>query len=219
MIDHPAIAKTSAVLIGGASTSVSREGERTPTSVLLQQLSVSACATEVTLEWLFEQLHGRSFGIMMLVSGLVAILPGICVVGGFILIALSVQMLMGREVPVLPRFIASRPFAQQRFASVMMRAIPVVKILERIIRPRWKTPLCATKRIVGLVLLLMAGTLFVPVPLSNVLPAVMTVFVALAYLEEDGLLLSLALGACLVSLGIILATVWQTSLNLGFLSR
>jgi hypothetical protein len=59
----------------------------------------------------------------------------------------------------------------------------------------------------------------VPVPLSNVLPAVMTVFVALAYLEEDGLLLSLALGACLVSLGIILATVWQTSLNLGFLSR
>jgi len=212
----PTIAEIVA-LVGGGSDRVHREDEHTPTSVLLQQLSASACPTQVSLEWLFERLQGRSFGVVMLILGLVAVLPGICAVAGIVLIAVSVQMLMGREVPALPHFIASRPFAQQRLASVMIWAIPIVKVLERIIRPRWQTPLCATKRVVGLVLLLMAATLFVPIPLSNVLPGVMTVFVALAYLEEDGLLLSLALVACLVSLGIILATVWQASLNLGLL--
>jgi hypothetical protein len=207
----PVVAKATAVLAGGGCESLSRDAERTPTSVLLEQLSASACPSQVTLEWLFEKLHGRSFGILMLVLGLVAVLPGIGVVAGIILVAFSIQMLMGREAPVLPGFIASRPFAHERFAVVMMRAIPVVRILEQFIRPRWRTPMRATKRVVGLILLLMAVTLFVPVPLSNILPGVMTVFVALAYLEEDGLLLSLALVACLASLGVILATVWETS--------
>jgi hypothetical protein len=215
---EPPIAKAMA-LVGGGSDGVNDEDDCMPTSVLLQQLSASACPTHVSLEWLFQQLHGRSFGIVMLVLGLLAILPGICAVAGIILVVLSVQMLMGRDVPALPRFIASRPFAAQGLAFIMMRAIPLVKLLERAFRPRWKTPLRGTKRVVGLVLLLMAATLFVPIPLSNVLPGVMTVLVALAYLEEDGLLLSLALGACLVSLGIILATAWQTSLNLGILLR
>jgi hypothetical protein len=50
------------------------------------------------------------------------------------------------------------------------------------------------KRIVGLVILLLAVRLLVvPIPLSNMLPAALISLIALSYLEEDGLMLVLAL--------------------------
>jgi len=65
--------------------------------------------------------------------------------------------------------------------------------------PRWHTPLQATKRLVGAVVVILSATLvFSPIPLSNVLPALVIVLISLAYLEEDGLLLLIALLAALI---------------------
>jgi hypothetical protein len=195
------------------------EAKRTPTSTLLERLLASSSPGHVTLEWLFANLRQRSFGIIMLLLGSIAVLPGICVLAGVVLIALSVQMLMGREAPVLPRFMASKPLPRDRFVALTRRVVPAVRVLERFIHPRWQTPLSATRRVVGLVLLLMATTLFVPVPLSNVVPGVMTMFIALAYLEEDGLLLSLTLVASLVSFGVMIAAAWGATRGIIFLSH
>jgi hypothetical protein len=59
------------------------------------------------------------------------------------------------------------------------------------------------------VVLLVSLTLFVPVPLSNIPPAVLISLVAFAYLEEDGALLSLALIAAFILLAIVVSgTIW-----------
>jgi hypothetical protein len=59
------------------------------------------------------------------------------------------------------------------------------------------------------VVLLVSLTLFVPVPLSNIPPAVLISMVAFAYLEEDGALLSLALIAAFVLLAVVISgTIW-----------
>jgi hypothetical protein len=50
---------------------------------------------------------------------------------------------------------------------------------------------------------------FIPIPLSNVLPALVIALISLAYLEEDGVLLSIALLAALVLLAIASVAVWQ----------
>ncbi len=60
-----------------------------------------------------------------------------------------------------------------------------MRLLERYIRPRWQTPFETTKRVVGFAILLVGCLLFIPVPLSNVLPALAVVLLAFAYLEED----------------------------------
>ena len=61
------------------------------------------------------------------------------------------------------------------------------------IHPRWPTPFEATKRVVGAVVVILSVTLvFMPIPLSNVVPAPVIALISLAYLEEDGLLLSIA---------------------------
>jgi hypothetical protein len=82
--------------------------------------------------------------------------------------------------------------------------------LERVVRPRWRTPFEATKRVVGLVVLLLGATLLAPVPFSHVIPAFVIMLLAFAFLEEDGVLLCLALAAATISLFVTIAAVWGT---------
>ncbi len=59
-------------------------------------------------------------------------------------------------------------------------------------------------------MLLNITLVFTPVPLSNVVPALV---IALTYLEEDGLLLSIALLVGVVVVAVELAAVWETILG------
>ena len=52
--------------------------------------------------------------------------------------------------------------------------------------------------------------MFTPIPLSNVVPALVIALISLAYLEEDGLLLSIALLAAVIVLTVELVVVWET---------
>lgn len=61
----------------------------------------------------------------------------------------------------------------------------------------------------GIVVLLLSLGLFVPVPMSNIPPALTILLIAFAYLEEDGVLLSLALTAAPVLLAIAAAVTLQ----------
>jgi hypothetical protein len=74
----------------------------------------------------------------------------------------------------------------------------VLCYLERFVRPRWSTPFQSTKRVLGVAVLLLSLGLFVPVPMSNIPPALTVLLVAFAYLEEDGMLLA-----------VIVAVAWQ----------
>ncbi len=47
------------------------------------------------------------------------------------------------------------------------------------------------------------------IPLSNVVPALVIALISLAYLEEDGVLLSIALLAAVIVLTVATAAVWQ----------
>jgi hypothetical protein len=99
----------------------------------------------------------------------------------------------------------------RHLATLVQRAVPALQKLEKAIYPRWPTPHEATKRLVGTVVLLLTTTLvFTPVPLSNVVPAMLIALISLAYLQEDGLLLSIALLAAVIVLAIELAAVWET---------
>jgi hypothetical protein len=60
------------------------------------------------------------------------------------------------------------------------------------------------------VLLLTTALLLTPIPFSNVAPAVLIVLISLAYIEEDGLLLSLASLFAVILLSIASVAVWGT---------
>lgn len=180
---------------------------RVPTSVVLQDLLRDA-PDEVSLEWIIAHLHERSFGIVMLLIALVGLVPGISPLAAIMLAIPAVQMMRARSEPVLPRRLATRRLSKARLGRILARVIPVLRWLERLVRPRWPTPFEATKRVVGFVMLLLGATLLAPVPFSQVIPALVIVLLAFAFLEEDGVLLCIALAAALASLALTAAAVW-----------
>lgn len=59
-------------------------------------------------------------------------------------------------------------------------------------------------------MILLGGTLLVPVPLSNIIPTLVIILLAFSLLEKDDVLLVIALSAELVSLAITAAAIWGT---------
>jgi len=193
---------------GGLQHELSATEARAPTSAVLRRLTRDAPADTVTLAWILANLGERSFGIVLLLVALIGLLPGASPVMGLLLTVPAVQMLLGREVPRLPRRIAARPLSAPRFTRLVARLAPALERMERVVRPRWRTPFGATKRGIGLVVLLLAATMLTPLPFSHVLPVFAIGLLALAFLEDDGVLLALALTAAAVSLAVTAAMVW-----------
>ena len=198
--------------------SLSPIDRRTPTSTVLQNLLLHAPDETVTLGWLMRHLRRRSFGIILLLLGLLACLPGVSGVAGVLIAIPAYQMIVARSGPVFPRAFASRAFKKQRLAAVLARAVPVLRFLERFIRPRWQTPFETTTRVVGGAVLLVGALLFVPVPLSNVPPALTIVLLAFAYLEEDGVLLCATLLIMLALLLVAAGIAWQAASLAGWVN-
>ena len=184
---------------------------RRPSSRVLQEVIRQAPAEYVTVGWLTSSLHRHSFGIIMLSLGLLATTPVGSTVPGFMLAVMAVQLIAGRAEPVFPHFIMTRRLPTKQLLRLGGRAIPVLKYLEKLVHPRWPRAFEAAKRAVGvMVLLLTLVLLLTPVPLSNVAPAMVISLISLAYVEEDGLLLSVGFLAATILIGLGSAAVWGT---------
>jgi hypothetical protein len=165
----------------------------------------------VTVGWLTSTLHRHSFGIIMLCLGLLATTPVGSTVPGLILAVIAVQLIVGRAEPVFPHFIMTRRLPTKQLLRLGGRAIHVLKYLEKVVHPRWPMTFEVAKRAVGImVLLLTVVLLLTPVPLSNVAPAMVISLISLAYVEEDGLVLCVALLAAIILIGLGSAAVWGT---------
>lgn len=179
-----------------------------PTSEVLAALVAAVPGERVSLDWLVAHLRERSFGIVLLLMALIGLVPGASTVFAVLLAIPAVQMILGRPRPVLPRFVARREIATTRLAALVRRVSPGLRLFERLIRPRWHTPFETTKRVLGVAILLLGVSVLSPVPFSHVLPLIVIMLISFAFLEEDGVLLALALAAALVSLAVTAGTVW-----------
>ena len=181
------------------------------TSVVLQRLYEGAPTDHFTMGWVMASLGKRSFGMIMLLLSLAAVVPGISIVAGLLLMIPAFQMVAGRSAPVFPRRIANHQLPTRHLMALVRRAVPLLRYLEKMIHPRWHTPLEATKRLVGMVVIILdALIVLAPIPLTNVVPALVIALISLAYLEEDGSLLLIALLAAITVLAVASVAVWET---------
>src|SRR5262247_4359074 len=182
---------------------------RGPSSRVLQEAIRQAPSEYVTVGWLTSTLHRDSFGIVMLCLGLLATTPVGSTVPGLILAVMAVQLIVGRGKPAFPHFIMTRRLPTKQLLRLGGRAIHVLKYVEKAVHPRWPMTFEVAKRAVGvMVLLLTIVLLLMPVPLSNVAPAMVISLISLAYIEEDGLLLSIGFLAAIILIGLGSAAVW-----------
>ncbi len=180
-----------------------------PASVILQGIHDEAPVDNVTVGWLIGNLQ-NSFGLILLILALAAAAPGICLVAGLLVMIPAFQMAAGRSAPAFPRWISERKVPARRLGAALQRAVPALKFLERSIHPRWSIPHNAAKRVVGIVVIMLSlRLLLAPLPLSNILPALVIALISLAYLEQDGLVLLIGLLAGFVVLAVDAVVLWE----------
>lgn len=142
-----------------------------------------------------------------------ALMPGTSTLVGVLIAWPAIQLVLGHRKVLLPRRLARRELAVERLARVIAVVVPRLAWMEKLIRPRSPALFEMTRRMTGTAVLLLGLTLIVPMPFSQVVPALIIMVLALAYLEEDGLALLLGLFAALCSLAVMGATVWGETID------
>src|SRR3954470_1669312 len=184
-----------------------------PVTATLTDLVNNLPGEHFTIEWLLGRLDRRSFGIIMLVMALVAMVPGISLLIGPLLAIPAFEMILGRSGPSFPRRVAVYPLRSAALTGIVRRALPLLAVLEKIVHPRWSIPRGISRRAAGLAILALSGLFLAPLPLIQIVPALLVALIALAYLEQDGLLLCLSMLGAIILLAVATAAVWGAVLG------
>jgi hypothetical protein len=183
-------------------------------SEVLAHIASDATRERVSVDDLLQLASDRSFGALLFIFALpnvVPMPPGTSAVLGLPLVLLAAQFLYGRKTPWLPRMVAERSVARTEFIALLARINPVLRRVERVLRPRLGVLVSpAAERVLGIVLLGLSVILFLPIPFGNMLPAAAICLMSLALVEHDGLIV--VLGALLGTVAVLI--VWGALLAL-----
>lgn len=180
------------------------------TSQLLEELVAKAPDDPIDLEWLLGHLEKRSFGLLVLLLGLLVIIPGVGTIAALAIFFPAIEMILGRSTPTFPKFVSKRPFDFQRFKRFTEKIRPVLRAIEKVSRPRLILPHAVAGRLVGAIIFMLALPALWPLPLASAIPGMIMVLIAIAYLQEDGLLLAIGAAAAALSLFGFGWTVWSS---------
>jgi hypothetical protein len=193
------------------NTPLGAELEHKHTSDLLDALVSQVPDRPVDLDWLLGHLDRRSFGLILLMLGLLVIIPGVATVATIILLFPAVEMMFGRTGPTFPAFLSKREFDFSRFRRFTVRVRPALIAIERVTKPRLSARRDATDRLVGILVFVLALTAMWPLPLVNVIPGFLIAVVAIAYLQEDGALLLAVAVPAIAWIASFAWTVWASA--------
>lgn len=178
---------------------------------MLQALADDDSRERISIGDLLAALGDRALAALLFVFAVPNVLPvppGTSTILGAPLVFLAAQLAFGRQ-PWLPAFIADRTMTRGDFASLVRRISPWLARAERLLRPRAialaQPPM---EYLVGLVCLLLAVVLVLPVPLGNMLPALAISLLALGILERDGLWILAGLVAAVASAVVVSGVVY-----------
>ena len=130
----------------------------------------------------------------------------ITVAAGVGFAALGVQLLRGHESPVLPKRLREAELSEKAWRTIVKICLRILGFCRKFTRPRMQHLVTgALGRKIGGVTLLVGGVLMaipfpIPLPGNNALPALAILFQAIGELEEDGLMVFVALFWVVVTL-------------------
>jgi hypothetical protein len=171
-------------------------------SALMRKLiDHSAGKQHFTVNFLMSNMPANSFGIIGFILSVLSLVPVIDIPVRFLILIILCQIMLGYDRPVLPRQFLAKQFSTRYLDRLERHVIPALETIEKAIRPRWLVFLKRARR--GTAVIVFALTivsLVLPIPFSNVPPAIASGLIALAYLENDGLLLLIAIVASIAML-------------------
>lgn len=181
------------------------------TSDLLRRVLQALPHDQVPLGQLIRRLRRRSFGGILMVLGVIALVPGVATLAGLAMLIPGTQMLLGYRAPLLPRFIRRREIRRDRLRALGDKVLPWLQRMERYVRPRWLgvTQAAPFTKLIGLLVICLALIIVLPLPLSNGPPAIALLTLSLGLLERDGLLMcgGIVVGLVALAIGVSIALI------------
>ncbi|MEM7330304.1 MAG: exopolysaccharide biosynthesis protein [Pseudomonadota bacterium] len=169
----------------------------------LEAMAEEAPADGLSLHAILDRLEERAFGAMLFILALPCAIPflyGVPQVVSLPMMALTLQMLAGREEPWLPEKFGSRMINKAGLERTSRFGRKWFGWLEVISHPRLTFLTGKTmERVVAIFLTAFCASILVPLPLTNSTPAIAVAIVAFGLMARDGLL---------VLLGAVLGSVW-----------
>ena len=175
------------------------------TSDVIRQFvaSLDGPNSSVTVSEIVAALRHRSYGGLILILAVVALVPGISIVGGLMIIVPAAQMMLGWPYPILPGRLGRTRLRVERLRAAVTRMLPIILYIERFVRPRW---VWATRppaeNFIGALTIVLAIVLFIPLPFTNFMPAVAMIVISLGFLERDGVIVTIGLVTSVIALAI-----------------
>lgn len=176
---------------------------------LVRAASDRAHRADMSLAELVVTLGDRSFAWLIVVFALVNLIPmpiGSNMVTAIPLILVTGQMAWGLPQVRLPAFLMRRQVSRKGFQKLVLRLGPLIRPVERILRPRHNYLFDPRlERALGVFLLVVSLALFLPIPLSGYLPATALFVTGVGLVERDGLVAVGGLALGVVALGVTVA--------------
>ena len=153
---------------------------------------------KLSLDEMVAAFGNRAFGILFLLFGLpncFPMPPGIPILCGVVVCVVALQMFLGQQTLVLPRWLGKRRVDRKLLGNVLTKATPLMEKLERVSRPRY--PILSSemmRRAIGLAGLALGVALMAPIPVFGGIPAGIAVTIlGLAFTQRDGILIGFGL--------------------------
>ena len=161
----------------------------------LQNFVESLNEEDTTVGQLVERIGDRGFGLLLLILAFPAALPvpapGYATPFGVLMIILGFQIIRGRTTPWLPERFQKLKLSYGMLNFALSKGAILFKAVELLIRPRLKGVAQNRNflRLIGVIVVLMAASMSLPIPLTNTAPSFVIFMLAAGMLEEDGLFL------------------------------
>jgi hypothetical protein len=114
----------------------------------------------------------------------------------------------------LPGWLGRRTLKRSLLNKTIHRTLPALRRLDRILKPRW-TRMVEAGRLQGVVCVIMALVLAVPIPGANILAAFSVAGIGLGILQHDGGAIAAATGMAVLALLATAAAVTGVGLLVG----
>lgn len=180
-------------------------------SELLRQVADGATGERIAVGDLLDALGDRAIGALLFVFAVPNTLPmppGMSAVLGAPLLFLAAQLTFGMR-PWLPGVISNRSMSRLDFLGMVRRITPWLQRAEKLLRPRCSIlALPPLEYGVGLICLLLAVVLTLPIPMGNMLPALSISLLALGLLARDGWAIVTGLVAAVVAAVVVSGVIW-----------
>lgn len=149
---------------------------------------------------IIESFGKRAFGPILILSGLILLtplgaIPGVPVALGVIVISFSIQLLLGRETPWMPKILKRVKMRRKDVKRTKEKATPTIAKIDGLLRQRfiW-TSRPTFAKLTAVLSIVFAVTLFPlgAIPFAVVIPGFMICLLGLGTAARDGLILLIA---------------------------